>query len=263
VQDGGLLFVGEAEQRHRPRGGTRVVERVITAEDHAVDSDLPQHPGELVRERAAGQHRAGDRDVDPHVPPPPRVAGEHVVKKQLSEARAVRVGQDEPGLRHLRRKVHELARLVRVPRRVGVEQHGQPVPGGPAHHPRDGGLRDVEVLGVRVQLEPCRPGGGNPVDLLDGGRAVRRVDRADRVEKAPRVHGELEDRVVAGHRPFQVAAVRDGERGGTADPGTADQGTVCLRWVRLADDLACWVKHRMRVRVDDGAAVHGVHGAKP
>jgi hypothetical protein len=60
VQDGGLLCAGEAEQGHRARGGPRVVERVVAAEDHPVDPDLAQHPGELVRERAAGQQLAGD-----------------------------------------------------------------------------------------------------------------------------------------------------------------------------------------------------------
>ena len=262
MQDGCLFLAAEAELRHRAGGGPRVVERVIAAEDHAVDPHLAQHPGELVRERAAGQEQPGDRDVDPHVPPPPRVATEHVVEEQLREARAVRVGEDEPRLGHRHREVHELARLVRVPWRVGVEQHGQPVLGGPAHHPRDGGLREVEFLGVRVQLEPCGSRGGDPVDFLDGGRPVGRVNGADRIEKAPGVHGELEDRVIAGHRPVQVAGVRDGDRGGAADLRTADQGAIRLRRVRLADDLAFWVKHRMRVSVDDGSAVH-VHEAKP
>src|SRR5579863_4987563 len=105
MQYGGLLLFVEAEQGHRLRRGNRVVEREVAAEDHAIDSDLAQHPGELVRERAAGQEQSGDRDVDPYVPPPPRVAGEYVVEEQLREAGTVRVGEDEPRLLHFRREV--------------------------------------------------------------------------------------------------------------------------------------------------------------
>jgi hypothetical protein len=42
-----------------------------------------------------------------------------------------------------------------------------------------------------VQLEPRRAGGGDPVDLTEGGQAVARVDRADREEETIRVLGQL------------------------------------------------------------------------
>ena len=169
----------------------------------------------------------------------------------------MRVGEDEPGLGHGYRQVDELARLVGVPRRVGVEQDGQAALGGLADHLRDGGIGDVEALGVRVQLEPGGTRGGHPVDLPEGGQAVGRVDRADGVEEAVGVLGELDHRVVAGTGPVQVTAVSDRERGGSADLGAIDQRTVGLGRVGRRDDLAFWIKHRVRVRIDDGAVIHG------
>src|SRR6202035_1910107 len=87
VEDRRLLLIGEAEFLDGTDGGERIVDRVVAAEDDAVDAHPAQHPGELLGERAARQHRGGHRDVDPHVPPPLRVTGEDVVDKQLREAR--------------------------------------------------------------------------------------------------------------------------------------------------------------------------------
>src|ERR1700743_2335113 len=96
VQDRRLLVIGEAEFRDAADRGERIVDGVVAAEDDAVDAHPAQHPGELLGERAARQHRGGYRDIDPDVPPPLGVTGDDVVDEQLREAGAVRVGEDEP-----------------------------------------------------------------------------------------------------------------------------------------------------------------------
>src|ERR1700729_4366735 len=95
MQDAGLLGVGETEVGDGAGGGQRVVERVITAEDDPVGADLSKHPGELLRQRAASQHRARDRDVDPDISLPPGIAADYVVDQELREAGAVRVRENQ------------------------------------------------------------------------------------------------------------------------------------------------------------------------
>src|ERR1700684_3920369 len=77
VQDRGLLGDGETEVGDGAGGGQRFVERIIAAEDDPVGGALAQHPGELLGKRAAREHRAGDRDVDPDISPPRRIAADN------------------------------------------------------------------------------------------------------------------------------------------------------------------------------------------
>src|ERR1700733_8042311 len=57
VQDRRLIRIGEAAFRGAPEGGERCGDRVVAAEEDAVDAHPAQPPGELLGERAARQHR--------------------------------------------------------------------------------------------------------------------------------------------------------------------------------------------------------------
>jgi hypothetical protein len=64
-----------------------------------------------------------------------------------------------------------------------------------------------------MQLEPGGTRGGGPAQFVGSGRAVERVDQADRVEEPAGVPAEPEHCIVAGVRRLQVIAVGDGKRG--------------------------------------------------
>jgi hypothetical protein len=122
VQHRRQLGVAEAEALGGLQVRDRVPDGVVAPVDHPVDAELAQHPDELLREGPACQQVRGRRDVHPDLPPPPRVRRQQVIDKQLRERRPVRVREDQPGLGHRLHQPDELARLVGVPRRVGVEQ---------------------------------------------------------------------------------------------------------------------------------------------
>jgi hypothetical protein len=75
--------------------------------------------------------------------------------------------------------------------------YGQPVLGRLAYHLLDGGVGDVEGLRVGMQLEPGGAGAGNPVNLVQGGRAVGRVVDGD----VDVHHHQLLSRLRRPHRP--------------------------------------------------------------
>ena len=64
----------------------------------------------------------------------------------------MRVRENELRVGHRHRQVRELARLVGVPRRVGIEKDGKPIFRGLRHDVGDGGVGHVELLCLRVQL---------------------------------------------------------------------------------------------------------------
>lgn len=68
---------------------------------------------------------------------------------------------------------------------------------------------DAERLGVGVELEPLGPPRGDAVDPLEGGRSVRRMDRAQRKESPLAPASQGEDMVV---EPSSTGKIAPGGR---------------------------------------------------